>query len=207
MYAIDLIGTFFFALSGGLQAVRHKLDLLGILVLAVLTGVGGGIIRDIVLGDHPPAVFQDELYLIVCLVAGLAVFIGAPRINPNWHLMRLADAIGLGVFAAAGAAKAATFGLGPIGVVMMAALTATGGGVVRDILVLQIPMVLQRDFYATATLAGAVVFLVSTAVGADTTLSVGSCVVVTTGLRMIAIRKGLRLPRAADLSGNDGPDD
>ncbi len=198
MYIVDIIGTFFFALSGGLQAVRHNLDLLGILVLAVLTGAGGGIIRDIVLGDHPPAVFRDELYLVSCLLAGFIVFAGASRINPDWHLMRIADAIGLGVFAAAGASKAAAFGLGPIGIIMMAALTATGGGLVRDVLVLQVPMVLQRDFYASATLAGAAVFLLATSLTMPPTVAVAACIVVTIGLRLFAIRKGLSLPKALE---------
>lgn len=198
MYAVDIVGTFFFALSGGLQAVRHKLDLLGILVLSVLTGVGGGIVRDVVLGDPPPAVFRDELYLVSCLVAGLAVFAASSRINPNWNLMRIADAVGLGVFAAAGAAKASAFGLGPIGVVMMGALTATGGGLLRDVLVRQVPMILHRDFYATATLAGGASFLLMEKLVAGPTLPVFVCIAVTTGLRLIAVRKGLTLPKAKD---------
>lgn len=196
MYAVDIVGTFFFALSGGLQGVRYKLDLLGILVLSVLTGVGGGIIRDVVLGDHPPAAFRDELYLVCCIVAGFAVFGASSRINPNWHLMRIADAVGLGVFAAAGAAKATAFGLGPIGIVMMAALTATGGGLLRDVLVRQVPMILHRDFYATATLAGGMCFLLMDKVTANSTLPIAVCIVVTTGLRLVAVRNGLKLPQA-----------
>lgn len=196
VYIVDLVGTFFFAVSGGLMAVKHKLDLLGIVVLALLTGVGGGILRDVVLGSNPPAAFLDEWYFVSCIAAAAAVFFLYRRIDPEWPLMRIADAIGLGVFAAAGASKAYLFGLGPIGVIMMAALTATGGGLVRDLLVRQIPMVLQRDFYATATLIGGGVFVAFSQLELPPALSVASCILVTTGLRLFALAKGLQLPRA-----------
>ncbi len=194
MYIVDLIGTFVFAISGGLVAVRSRLDVLGILVLAVATGVGGGLVRDVVLGSTPPASFQDEWYLFVCLLAGLGVFFAAPRLDPEWRLVRLADAIGLGVFAATGAAKAAAFGLGPIGISMMAAITATGGGVIRDMLVVKIPAVLQRDFYATATIIGGAFFALMHHLGYPVLVSTGITIVVTTGLRLFAMIRGLNLP-------------
>jgi len=196
MYFIDLIGTFVFAISGGLVAVRSKLDLLGIIVLAVATGVGGGLIRDVALGATPPAAFLDEWYLIVCVVVGLGVFVLSNKINPEWRLVRIADAIGLGVFAAAGAAKASTAGLGPIGITMMAAITATGGGVIRDVLVVQIPAVLQRDFYATATLIGGALFAVCFMLEVPLWASTAITITVTTGLRLFAMWRGLGLPVA-----------
>lgn len=196
MYFVDLAGTFIFAISGGLVAVRHKLDALGILVLAVATGVGGGLIRDVVLGATPPASFQDEWYLLVCLIGGMSVFLLAGYISSAWKLVRIADAMGLGVFAAAGAAKAAGAGLGPIGITMMAAITATGGGVIRDVLVVQIPAVLQRDFYATATIIGGATFALGVYLNAPLWLTTSITIFITTGLRLLAMWRGLRLPKA-----------
>ncbi|MEZ4699745.1 MAG: trimeric intracellular cation channel family protein [Rhodothermales bacterium] len=193
---LDLIGTFVFAVSGGLKAAKYELDLLGILVLATLTGVGGGILRDVLLGATPPAVFQDERYLVVCILGGVSVFLAAPHIAPRWKEMLVADAIGLGVFAAIGASKAQAFGLGPIGVIMMAGLTATGGGVVRDVLVREIPAVIQKDFYATAALAGGVSFLAASMAGLPEQAQLLAVAILTTGLRSYAIFARLSLPRA-----------
>lgn len=195
LYILDLIGTFVFAISGGLKAARYDLDLLGVIVLAILTGVGGGIIRDVLLGATPPAVFQEELYLGVCIVGGLAAFWAARHIEPWWKEMMIADAIGLGVFAGIGAVKAEVFGLGPIGVVMMAGLTATGGGVIRDVLVREIPAVIQKDFYATAALAGGLCFLAVTAFDLGEPIALLLTLIVTSGLRFYAMFSKLNLPK------------
>ena len=196
LYTLDLIGTFVFAVSGALKATKHDLDLLGILVLATLTGVGGGILRDLILGATPPAVFQDESFLIVCAAGGLTVFLASSRIEPWWREMMMADAIGLGVFAGIGAAKAQAFGLGPMGIVMMAGLTATGGGVIRDMLVREIPAVIQKDFYATAALAGGLCFLGTLFLGFSEPVQLAVTAVVTTGLRFYAMFSKLNLPKA-----------
>ena len=194
--ALDLAGTLVFAVSGGLKAIKYELDLLGIIVLAILTGVGGGILRDVLLGATPPAVFEDEKYLFACILGGILAFLMASRIEPRWREMLVADAIGLGVFAAIGAAKAQAFGLGLIGVVMMAGLTATGGGVLRDVLVRETPAVLQRDFYASAALAGGVSFWILTHFNLPLLWSLIIVSVVTTGLRFLAIWKRMHLPKA-----------
>ena len=196
LYILDLAGTFVFAVSGGLKAVRHELDLLGILVLAILTGVGGGITRDVLLGSTPPAVFQEELYLIVCILGGLLAFLAASHVEPRWREMMIADAIGLGVFAGVGAVKASTLGLGPIGIIMMAGLTATGGGVIRDVLVREIPAVIQKDFYASAALAGGVVFLITSYLHLDEIIQLSIVAITTTGLRFYAMFSRINLPRA-----------
>ncbi len=199
LYVLDIIGTFVFAMSGGLKAAKYKLDLLGFVVLAISTGVGGGLIRDVVLGDTPPAVFQDELYLVVCIAGGLISFFAARHIAPRWREMLIADGIGLGVFAAIGAAKASAFGLGPIGIVCMAGLTATGGGVIRDVLIREIPAVIGRDFYATAALAGGLCFLAVQSTGLPISVQLLVTATVTSGLRLFAASKNLNLPTA----GND----
>jgi uncharacterized membrane protein YeiH len=196
LYILDVCGTFVFAVSGGFKAARADLDLLGIMVLAVATGVGGGLIRDVLLGATPPAVFQDELYLVVCLLGGTAAFFGAPRIAARWNLVMAADAVGLGVFAALGAAKGSAFGLGPIGIVMMGALTATGGGVVRDMLVNEVPAVIRKDFYATAALIGGLCLVLVRLLGFGVPVQLIAAGLTTTSLRFYAMLKHVNLPRA-----------
>lgn len=195
-------------MAGAFRGTRHGLDLLGVLVLAVATGVGGGMIRDVLL-DTTPAALLDERYLLVCLVGGGVAFGLASRLDRHWNVVMVADAVGLGVFAAIGAAKAAMFGLGPIGVMMMAALTATGGGVVRDVLVREVPAVLRHDFYATAALLGGGLYLVASVVGAEESTALWSTALCTTGLRFAAMRGLIRLPAVAyahaDRAEADGP--
>ncbi|WP_457651632.1 trimeric intracellular cation channel family protein [Rhodocaloribacter sp.] len=204
LYAVDLLGTFVFAVSGAFQANRHELDFLGFMVLAVATGVGGGMIRDVLLGATPPAVFEDELYLIVCIAGGALVFRAALPIAKRWNRVLVADAFGLGVFAAMGAAKAAAFGLGPIGVVMMAATTATGGGVVRDVLVREVPAVIKGGFYATAALLGGAAYLGAEALGLGEPLRLTAAMVVTTGLRFWGMAHKVSLPTPRRAHAPDG---
>ena len=194
LYLLDLCGTFVFAVAGAYRATRHGLDLLGVMVLAVATGVGGGLIRDMLIGATPAASLQDEAYLIACLLGGVLVLFAAPRVEKSWRVVMIADAIGLGVFAAIGAAKAHAYGLGPIGVSMMAALTATGGGVVRDVLVREVPAIVRHDFYATAALLGGFVFLVVTHAGVAEPLALLAAMLTTTGLRFWAMYGNLHLP-------------
>lgn len=193
---LDLAGTFVFAVAGAFRAARHDLDLLGIMVLAVITGVGGGLIRDMLIGATPAAALQDERYLTVCAAGGILVFFAAPHVEARWRVVMLADAIGLGVFAAVGAAKGLAFGLGPIGVVIMAALTATGGGVIRDLLVQEIPAVIRNDFYATAALIGGGVYFLLARIPAPEAVTLWTAAVVTTGARLFAMYRGVNLPRA-----------
>ena len=199
IHVLDICGTFVFAVSGAFRAVRHQLDLLGVLVLAIATGVGGGIVRDLTLGATPPAAFQDETYLAVCLLGGLVVFFAAHRIAPHWDSVMAADAVGLSVFAALGAAKADQYGLGVIGVVMMAAVTATGGGVIRDMLVGEIPAVLHADFYATAALAGGACYVAAGHLGAGQGVQLLAAAIVTFVLRVLAMKYGISLPKIHSL--------
>jgi uncharacterized membrane protein YeiH len=199
LYALDLFGTLVFAVTGAFRAVKYELDILGVLVLSVFTGVGGGIVRDVVLGSFPPAVFTNELYFFVCLGGGLLVFFTAPRIARWWNAVKIFDAIGLGVFAALGALKGYDHGLGPIGVIMMGTVTAVGGGVIRDILVSEIPAVLTSDFYATAAALGALSLWGARVLGLSPEISLGIAVLVTIGLRLLALRFRFGLPRARSL--------
>ena len=200
LYVLDIAGTLIFAVSGALQANRHELDFLGFMVLAVATGVGGGMIRDVLLGATPPAVFLDEVYFAVCVLGGVLVFWAAPPIARRWNRMLVADALGLGVFAAIGAAKGAAFGLGPIGIMMMAAITATGGGVIRDLLVREIPNVIKGGFYATAALLGGAVYWGLSFLDLPSEASLALTALATTGLRMLAMWRNIRLPRGQRLA-------
>lgn len=204
LFALDLFGTFVFAITGAFRAVKHQLDILGVLVLSVFTGVGGGILRDVILGAYPPAVFTNEVYFLVCLAAGLLVFFTAPRIARWWNVVKVFDALGLGVFAALGALKGFEHGLGPIGVVMMGTMTAVGGGVIRDILVSEIPAVLNSDFYATAAALGALSLWAAKLAGFSDELALLIAASLTLVLRLLAMRFRLNLPRVHNLPAAPG---
>jgi len=199
LYTLDIFGTFVFAVSGAFRALKHELDLLGVMVLAVATGIGGGIIRDVLLGAAPPAAFRDETYILACLAGGLLVFFAARRIASRWDCVMAADAMGLSVFAAIGAEKAANCGFGVIGVIAMAAITATGGGVIRDILVREIPAILKADFYATAALAGGACLVAARWLGFSQKIQLLSAASTALVLRLAAMRFGISLPKARKL--------
>lgn len=194
--AIDFLGTFAFALSGATAGVRRGLDLFGVLVLAFAASAAGGITRDALLGATPPAALVDWRYFAISAAAGLLTFFRYEMIERLRNPVQLTDAVGLGLFAVLGAGKALAHGVGPVGAVMLGVLTGVGGGVVRDVLVMQVPGVLQRELYAVAALAGALVVVTGDALGwaAAPTAAAGAiaCIV----LRLLAIRRGWQLPVA-----------
>lgn len=192
---LDIVGTFAFALSGAFRAVKYELDLLGVLVLAVSTGVGGGIARDVLLGATPPTALRDGTYLATCALAGLVVFVAARRVAKLWDLVLFADAVGLGVFAAIGAAKAEALGATPFTVILMASLTASGGGVVRDLLVREIPAALTSEVYATAALFGGGVWVLTGHFGLHHEVQLTLTILATWLVRVLSMRYGLSLPK------------
>ncbi len=196
LVCFDLFGVFVFALSGGFDAAKYKLDILGIMVLSVATGVGGGIMRDLLLGVNPPAAFINETYLLTCLSAGLVVFFFSNRVERHFEWVRIADALGLGVFAAIGASKAIDHGLGWVGVLMISAMTATGGGVIRDLLLREIPMVLRTDFYASAAIIGGATMLLTHYLGLGEPLQIIISASAAIVARFAAMKWGLSLPKA-----------
>jgi uncharacterized membrane protein YeiH len=203
LYALDIFGTFVFAISGAFKASRNSLDILGAMVLAVATGVGGGIIRDVLLGATPPTAFHDEVYLFTCLAGALIVILVAPYVARRWNMVMTADALGLGVFAAIGAAKAANYGLGPMGIVFMGTLTAVGGGAIRDLLAGEVPAIIRTDFYATAAILGSLVFLSLGAAGFGESIQVTGTIVSATALRIFAMRTNMHLPRVRRADSGD----
>ena len=159
IFGLDLFGTAIFAITGALRGFRRHLDFLGVCVLACAVGVGGGIMRDATIGATPVAAFEDGRYLVICVLVASISFFVAPRLSVRWNVIPVLDAIGLGVFTAIGCEKAALYGCGRAATVLCGVMTAVGGGVIRDVLVMRIPAVLRSDFYATAALLGGVVFV------------------------------------------------
>ncbi len=153
LVALDLLGTFVFALSGAAAGVKNRLDLFGLMVLAFATGNAGGITRDLLIGAVPPAAINDWRYLSVSLLAGLVIFFWYPKIDVNRRPVLLFDAAGLALFAVTGTQKALAAGLNPIMAALMGMLTGIGGGMLRDVLVNETPTVLRADLYAVAALA------------------------------------------------------
>jgi len=194
--ALDLVGTFAFAISGATLGVRKRLDLFGVLVLAFAAATAGGIARDALLGAVPPAALVDWRYLAVSIFAGLITFYGYRSVERLNHPVQLFDAVGLGLFAVTGAEKALAFGLGPSGAVLLGMLSGIGGGIARDLLVAEIPNVLQREFYAVAALLGAMCVVAGDALGLPATpvaiVGASTCFV----LRYLAIRRNWQLPVA-----------
>ena len=193
---LDLTGTFFFSITGAFKAVKYELDILGVIVLALLTGIGGGMIRDSLLGDFPVAALQSEAYFAVCLIGALLVFFLAARIAYLWKWVKIGDALGLAIFTVIGAAKGYALGLGPFGVAVSGMLTACGGGVIRDLMVREIPTVIRTDFYATAAILGSwLLFVLSrwTPFQAAAVLTVSGLFVFI--LRITAMQLKLNLPR------------
>ena len=155
VHILDLGGTFVFAISGAVAAVNRRLDIFGILVLSFVTGNFGGIARDLLIGAVPPAALTDGRYLLVSVLAGLITFFWYAGVDRLRSPVLLFDAAGLSFFAVAGAQKAIEFGLSPVMSALLGMLTGIGGGMMRDVLLAEIPQVLRSDLYAVAALAGA----------------------------------------------------
>lgn len=154
---LDLTGCFVFALSGGLAAVRARLDVFGVVVVATVTAIGGGIVRDVLAGVTPPNALRHWPYLAVPAAAAVVVFVWHPQVNRMRRPIIALDAAGLGLFTVTGTRLALDHGLGPSGAVALGVLTGIGGGMLRDLLLREIPLVLRREIYALAALAGSVV--------------------------------------------------
>lgn len=195
---LDLCGTFAFALSGALAAVRRRLDLFGVLVVAFVASSFGGIGRDLLIGAVPPAALVDWRYLAVAVAAGLITFFWSPLIDRLRAPVRLLDAAGLAFFCVAGAEKALAFGLSPVMAALLGMMTGIGGGMMRDILLAEVPAVLRSELYAVAALAGAGIVVAGSMLALPhvPTAIVGGLVCF--GLRGLAIRRGWNLPSARD---------
>ena len=194
IYVLDLAGTFVFALSGGLAAARIRLDPFGFAVVAIVTGLGGGTLRNLLLDLHPVTWMADPSYLLGCLAAAGITFAWARLLESRLLWLRIADALGLGLFAVAGTQVALAAGTHGGIAIMMGVTTAIVGGMIRDILCNEVPLVLQKEIYALAALLGAALYVGLDAIGAGTWLAAGVAFIACTGLRLAAIRWNLSLP-------------
>ncbi|HMM94598.1 TRIC cation channel family protein [Phycicoccus sp.] len=204
---LDVCGVFVFGLSGGLVAVRRGLDLFGVLVLAWVAGLGGGIIRDLFLGITPPVAVSDWRLLAAAVVAGGAVFLlhgvweddDARPAGGRRHVtraVRLLDAAGLALFAVSGALVALSRDAGPLAATLIGGITAIGGGLLRDVLARQVPEVLQRELYALPALAGAALVVLLDRVDLLSPLTAWLAVALVFVIRVVAVALDLNAPRA-----------
>ena len=198
LYILDLLGVAVFAISGALAAGRKSLDLLGVLVIAVVTAIGGGTIRDLLLDRHPIFWIADPTYLIVIFVSAMITLVYArvyarARPAPGTSLL-IADALGLAIFTFIGARIAESAGHSAIIIVLMGTITGVAGGVLRDVLSAEVPMILRRDVYATAAIVGASLYLLAQGIGIAQPVAAFIGVAAVAILRFLAILRGLRLP-------------
>jgi len=192
---LDLAGTFAFALSGAVAARERGLDWFGILVIAFTVACGGGVLRDLCIGAIPPAGLADWRYLAAALAAAVLTLGAHGLVERLKHPVLLFDSLGLGLFAVTGAQKALLYGLDAEMAVLMGMATAVGGGVARDVLLNRVPVILQREIYASAALVGAAVATAGDALGwaspALTWCAVATCF----ALRYVSLRLSWHLPR------------
>lgn len=196
LLALDLVGTFVFALSGAIAGVRHRVDLFGVLVLSFIAATAGGMTRDVLIGAVPPAALTDWRYLAVAMLAGVVTFLWRGDVSRVRSAVLTVDAVGLAMFAVSGAQKALVYGLEPVMAALLGMLTAIGGGMVRDVLLAEIPAVLRTDIYATAALAGASVVVAGQVASLPATPVAIAGAALCFGLRMLSIRRQWQLPAA-----------
>lgn len=197
LLALNLAGTFAFGLSGGMAGVRARLDLFGVVVLAVVVGLAGGIVRDVLIGV-PPATFRDWRYLAAAGGAGLVTFFAHSLLARMARPIDVLDAAGLALFCVTGASKGLDHGLAAVPAVTLGAITGIGGGILRDMLVRQIPVVLREGLYAIPALIGAAIVVGAARAGvqdaAAPILGAAACF----AIRLAGIAYGLNVPRAPD---------
>ena len=198
---LDLGGTFVFAISGAAVAVNHRLDIFGVMVLAFAAGNAGGITRDLLIGAVPPAAIANWSYVGVSVLAGLAVFFWSRKVARLNNAVLWFDALGLAFFTVAGTKKALVHGINPAMAALLGMLTGIGGGMLRDVLVTEIPVVLRADLYALAALAGAIIVTAGHVleISPIATMIIGGAVCF--ALRYMAIRHGWHLPTSWPLRG------
>lgn len=193
---VELAGTAAFAASGALAAVRSRLDLFGVVLLAMITALGGGVVRDVLLGVHPPATLRDWRFLLVPAVTGLVVFYFHPQVARLRRSVQLADAVGLGLFTTSGTATALVLGAPAYSACLIGMTTGIGGGVARDVLLREVPFVLRKEIYAVAALSGAVVVAVGGLLGLSTSLLSLAGSVLIVAIRVLAMWRRWNAPIA-----------
>lgn len=195
MLFVDLLAIGVFAVSGGLSAVRARMDVVGVIVLATVTGIGGGLIRDVLIGATPPVTLTDWRYLLVPILAGLLTFELHPQLGRMERPINVFDAFGLGLFSVAGALKAADHGVTPIGAIALGVVTGVGGGVLRDVLTGQVPLIFRKsELYAIPAAVGAALAVLGHRTHQPDALVITVSAGVVIAFRLLAIWRGWTAP-------------
>jgi len=192
--ALDIVGTFAFALSGGIRAVENRMDAFGVVFLSFVAAVTGGILRDVLIGAVPPAALQSGLYVTIAIVAGTACFFFYRSIVGLARPVAFFDAIGLGLFCVVGTRKALDAGLSPVMAALLGMLTAIGGGLAADVLSARSPMVFRKEIYALAALTGALLFALGDLVGVPELVIAPIAALLATSFRLVALSQDWHLP-------------
>jgi uncharacterized membrane protein YeiH len=206
LLALDLTGTFAFGLNGALTAVRAaRLDIVGVVTLGMITALGGGVVRDILLDDLPPATFRDWRYLAVAALGALVVFAFARPLNRISGLIEVLDAVGLSVFAVTGASKAMEFGIGPAQAMILGVVTGVGGGTLRDSLIGRVPSVMSEGLYAIPALVGAAITVVGILIGLNSLPTAVVAAVACFLIRILGLRFRLNAPKPRGVPDQPDP--
>lgn len=194
LYLLDMFGIAVFAVSGALTAGRKNMDLFGVIVVAVVTAIGGGTVRDVLLDRHPVFWIEDPAYLVVILAAAAATLAYGRFFTPPRASLLYADAFGLALFTLVGAEIAYEAGVAGLIVVVMGTITGAAGGVMRDVLCAEVPLILRREIYATASIAGGAIYVLLVEIGAGDPLVSFLPIATVFALRVTAIRLDLHVP-------------
>ncbi|MEH6564276.1 MAG: trimeric intracellular cation channel family protein [Halopseudomonas sp.] len=195
-YAFDLFGVAVFAITGALMAGRKSMDLFGVLVIAIVTSLGGGTLRDVILGRHPVSWIGNDLYILVASLAAVGTVLWVRFTQPiNERGLLIADAVGLAVFTVLGTQVALAHEVPVSAAVIMGVMTGVAGGVMRDIICNEIPLIFHREIYATACIAGALIYIALERINLVTDLASAIAMAAVLAIRLAAIRWHLELPR------------
>ena len=194
LYFLDLLGVAVFAVSGVLAARDRQLDLLGVIVVAAITAIGGGTLRDLLLNRHPIFWVTDSWYLLIILASAVLTVAYVRKWPPPGISLLVADALGLALFAISGAQSAEAAQCPPLIVILMGTMTGVTGGIIRDVITAKVPLILRREIYATAAIAGVAAYLAMQALGFGRSVAFVGGMMVVVGLRLGAIRWNIHLP-------------
>ena len=195
IYVLDLFGTMAFAVTGAFKAIEHKSDFVGIILLATITGVAGGTIRDVVLGQFPNSI-SDPAYVTITVASGIVIFFLYSKLKKHWNLFLKFDAFGLGIFTIIGGTFAYNlFGLNFLPIIFAGVLTAVGGGILRDVFVNQVPIVFVKELYVTASFIGIFAFFGILYFGGELYIATIVGIVIATGVRLTAMKYNWNLPK------------
>ncbi|WP_321346978.1 trimeric intracellular cation channel family protein [Halopseudomonas oceani] len=195
-YAFDLFGVAVFAITGALMAGRKSMDLFGVLVIAIITALGGGTLRDAILGNHPVSWIRNDVYILVASLAAVGTVLWVRLTRPiNETGLLVADAFGLAVFTVIGTQVALNYGVPVSAAVIMGVMTGVAGGVMRDIICNEIPLIFHKEIYATACIIGSFTYIGLQALPLHEDVITAICIALVLAIRLAAIRWHLALPR------------